>query len=73
MHIGGMFISAMVTAGLVVALLMLIVSLVYGFTISMSPETQRMVRIVQIAAILVFIISLLTGGFGSLLAGYIHL
>ena len=73
MHIGGMFISAMVTTGLVVALLMLIVSLVYGFTISMSPETQRMVRIVQIAAILVLIISLLTGGFGSLLAGYIHL
>lgn len=72
MHVGSMFISALVTAGLSIALLMLVASLANSLTTPMSPETKRMLRSVQIAAILVFIISLLTGGFGSLLAGYIH-
>ena len=72
MQIGSFFISAMITAGLVSAFLSLIISLIYSFTTSMSAETGKMVHGVQIAAIIVLIVSLLTGGFGSLLAGYIH-
>ncbi|MBR3249044.1 hypothetical protein IKF89_03440 [Candidatus Saccharibacteria bacterium] len=72
MRINSIVISALITAGLGFALVALIISLVHSFTAPMSPETTRMVRGVQIAAILALIISLLTGGFGSLLAGYIH-
>ena len=64
--------SALVAAGLVFAFISLIVSLIYSFTISMSKETKRMVRGIQVVAIIVLVVSLLTGGFGSLLAGYIH-
>ncbi|MBQ3293459.1 hypothetical protein IJG93_04180 [Candidatus Saccharibacteria bacterium] len=67
-----MVIQGLVTAGLGFAVISLIVSLVNSFVIAMSPETKRLVRGIQAAAILVLIISLLTGGFGSLLAGYIH-
>ena len=67
-----MFMSALVTAGLVFAFIALIVSLISSFVTSTPPETKRMIRGVQAIAIVVLIISLLTGGFGSLLAGYIH-
>ena len=72
MRINSMVMSALTTAGLGFAVVALIVSLVQSLTTPMSPETRRLVQGVQIAAILVLIISLLTGGFGSLLAGYIH-
>ena len=67
-----MIIQGLVTAGLGFAFISLIVSIINGFIIAMSPDTKRLVRGVQAAAILVLIISLLTGGFGSLLAGYIY-
>ena len=72
LRIGTFFISALVTAGLTLAVVSLVVSLAQSFTVYMSPETKRMVRGVQVAAVLVLVVSLLTGGFGSLLAGYIH-
>jgi|GEM_PF-6797348 len=70
---GNIFISALATVGLGFALVSLVVSLVYSFITPMSVETRKMVRGVQIASIIVLTMSLLTGGFGSLLAGYIHL
>lgn len=66
-----MFMSALVTAGLVFAFITLIASLAHSFT-PVSADTKRIVRGVQAAAIIVLIVSLLTGGFGSLLASYIH-
>ncbi len=62
----------LVTAGLAFATISLILSFVYSFTSALSPDTRRLVEILQITAVIVVIISLLTGGFGSLLAGYIH-
>ena len=64
--------QGLVTAGLGFAFISLIVSLINSFVIAMPPETKRLVHGVQATAIVVLIISLLTGGFGSLLAGYIH-
>lgn len=74
MHVNSssMVMQGLVTAGLGFASISLIVSLINSFVIAMPPETKRLVRGVQIASVLVLIISLLTGGFGSLLAGYIH-
>ena len=72
MQINSIIVSALVTAGLGFALVALIVSLIHSFTTPILPETKRMIHGVQIAAILVLIISLLTGGFGSLLAGFIR-
>ena len=66
LRIVSIVVSALVTAGLGFALVSLIISLVQSFTTPMSPDTKRMVHGVQIAAILVFIISLLTGGSLSL-------
>lgn len=65
-------VSGMVTAGLGIAVVSLAVSIIHGFTLAMVPETKQLVRGLQLLATLVLIISLLTGGFGSLLAGYIH-
>ena len=74
MHVNSssMVMQGLVTAGLGFALVSLTVSLVNSFVVAMSPETKRLVRGVQAAAAVVLIVSLLTGGFGSLLAGYIH-
>lgn len=74
MHINSssIVIQGLVTAGLGFAVVSLIVSLINSLVIAMSPDTKRLVHGVQAAAILALIISLLTGGFGSLLAGYIH-
>lgn len=65
-------VSAMVTASLGFAVVSLAVSIIHSFTTAMTPDTKRLVRGIQIAATLVLIISLLTGGFGSFLAPYIH-
>ena len=73
MRLNSLVISALVTAGLCFTSVALISSLIYSLITPMPPETKQTVRGIQATAILVLIISLLTGGFGSLLAGYIHL
>ena len=62
----------LVTVGVVIAAISLILSFVYSLTSALAPDTRHLVECLQVAAIVVVIISLMTGGFGSLLAGYIH-
>ena len=62
----------MVTTGIVFGALALILSFVYSISSALTPETRRMVTGLQLATVIVIIVSLLTGGFGSFLAGYIH-
>ena len=64
--------TGLVTVGIVIAAISLILSFAYSLTSALTPDTRRLVECLQIATIIVVIISLMTGGFGSLLAGYIH-
>lgn len=64
--------TGLVTIGLVFAVISLILSFVYSLTSALNPNTRHLVEGLQIATIIVIIISLLTGGFGSFFTGFIH-